>query len=93
MARNPEESTPDLDADLAALRHDVAQLAASVSALVSHQTQAAGDRLAGSADRVADQVKQAGGQIEACVTRNPLTAALVAFGVGLTLGVFSRGRG
>lgn len=103
MSDNPEEVANDLSADLAALRRDLAQLAASVSALVNHQTHAAGakvagamgeagDRLAGSASRAAEQVKHAGGEVEACITRNPLTAAMVAFGVGLTIGLFSRAR-
>lgn len=46
MTRNAESAAGDLTTDLAALRQDVAHLAATMSALVQHQTEAVGARAA-----------------------------------------------
>ncbi len=104
MTKTAEEQAGDLSADLAALRRDVAQLTSTMGKLVSGKAHAAsdsltgamgeaGDTLAGQASRVAAHVGAASGEIESYVARNPLAAALVAFGVGLTLGLVSRPKG
>lgn len=102
MNKNPESG--DLTADLAALRQDVARLAETMRVLVEHQTQAAGarvseavgdarDKIASTAAEAQDRIRAAGGDIEAAIERNPLTAVLIAFGVGMCLGMLSRPRG
>jgi ElaB/YqjD/DUF883 family membrane-anchored ribosome-binding protein len=101
MSRSADDSPGDLAADLAALRRDVARLAETMSALVQQQTQAAGhrvseavgdarDRIASTAADAQDRVRAAGGEIEACIERNPLMSVLIALGVGLSLGLLSR---
>jgi len=93
----------DLAADLAALRNDVARLAETMSELVQHQTQAAGfrvsevvgdakDRIASTAADARNRVCAASGEIEASIELNPLTAVLIAFGIGMLLGVVRRSR-
>ncbi len=90
-------------ADLAALRQDVARLAETVSKLVQQQTQAAGhrvseavgdarDKIARTAADAQNRVCAASGEIEACIERHPLTAVLIALGVGVSLGLLSRSR-
>jgi ElaB/YqjD/DUF883 family membrane-anchored ribosome-binding protein len=103
MSRSADDTPPDLAADLAALRRDVARLAETMSALVQQQTQAAGrrvseavgdarDRIASGATDAQNRVRVASGEIEACIERNPLTAMLVALGIGMSLGLLSRSR-
>ena len=43
--------------------------------------------------RRANRARSASGEIEASIERNPLTAVLIAFGVGMWLGMMSRSRG
>ena len=104
MTRTVESAADELDADLAALRQDVAHLAETVSELLQHQTQAAGvrvseavgearDRIASASADAQSRVRAASGEIAASIERHPLTALLIAFGVGMTLGVWSRSRG
>jgi ElaB/YqjD/DUF883 family membrane-anchored ribosome-binding protein len=104
MTKNVEAAAGDLVTDLAALRRDVARLAETLSELVQHQTQAAGfrvsdavgearDRIASTAADTQSRVRAAGGEIEASIERNPLMAVLIAFGIGMSLGMISRGRG
>ena len=94
MSKNSEG---DVAADLAAIREDVARLAETISKLVQRETHAAGGD---AKDKVADTVAEArsfsraaSGEIEASIERNPLTAVLIAFGVGMWLGLMSRSRG
>ena len=104
MTKSDEGTTGDLAADFAALRQDVARLADTISGLVQHQTQAAGhrvseavdgvkDRIAGTAADTQNRVRTASGEIEAGIERNPLTAILIALGIGMSLGLLSRSRG
>lgn len=79
MTEHAEGATGDLTADLAALRQDVARLAETIGKLVQHQTQ--------------DRVRAASGEIEAGIRRSPLKAVLIAFGIGVSLGMMYRPRG
>jgi ElaB/YqjD/DUF883 family membrane-anchored ribosome-binding protein len=103
MTKNAEGVAGDITADLAALRGDVARLAQTMSDLVQHQTQTAGlgvseavgdtrDKIASAAADVQNRVRAASGEIEARIERNPLTAMLIAFGIGISLGVINRSR-
>lgn len=93
----------DITADLAALRHDVARLAEYVGAQVQGQAQGAArhvsdavddakSRIASTAADVKSRVTTAGGQVEASIERNPLTAIVVSFGAGMALGMMVRSR-
>ena len=101
MSKNSEG---DVTADLAAIREDVARLAETISKLLQRQTEAAGagvseavgdakDKIANTAGEARDRARSASGEIEASIERNPLTAVLIAFGVGMWLGMMSRSRG
>lgn len=104
MIKTAESAAGDVSADLAALRHDVARLAESMSKLVQQQTQAAGHRVSevagGAREKIAStaadaqhRVRAASSEIEASIQRNPLLAVLIALGVGLSLGLLTRPRG
>ena len=103
MTKTAEVADGDLSADLAALRRDVARLADTMGELVHHQTQAAGHRVSeavgdarekivSAADDAKNGVRAASGEITASIERNPLTAVLIAFGIGMSLGMISRSR-
>jgi ElaB/YqjD/DUF883 family membrane-anchored ribosome-binding protein len=104
MTKNAEEAAGDLNAELAALRRDIARLAETMRELMHHQTQAASlrvseavgdarERIASTATDAQNRVRAASGEIEASIERNPLLAVLIAFGVGMLLGMMSRSRG
>jgi ElaB/YqjD/DUF883 family membrane-anchored ribosome-binding protein len=101
MTTNVEGAAGDIAADLAALRQDVARLAEAMRELLQNQTQAAGhrvseavgdarDKIASTAVDAQNRVRAASGEIEAGIARNPLIAVLIAFGVGMSLGLMSR---
>jgi ElaB/YqjD/DUF883 family membrane-anchored ribosome-binding protein len=101
---NPVESAAaDIGADLTSLRRDVAQLAERIGELAQHGKQAARMHLSdavGSAqgkigDTAADaqsRIRAAGGDFEASIERNPLTAIAIAFAVGIGVGLSNRSR-
>ncbi len=104
MTRNVESAAEDLAADLAALRKDVAGLAETMGELVQHQTKAAGrsvsetvgearNKIESAAADAQAGVRAAGAEIATSIERNPLTAVMISFGIGLALGMLSRSRG
>jgi ElaB/YqjD/DUF883 family membrane-anchored ribosome-binding protein len=103
MTKSTIGAGEDINADLTALRQDVARLSESVSALLQSQAQGAARhvsdavddakaRFAGTAADVKERVNAAGGEIEASIAHNPLTAMLIAFGAGMALGMMTRSR-
>jgi uncharacterized protein YjbJ (UPF0337 family)/ElaB/YqjD/DUF883 family membrane-anchored ribosome-binding protein len=93
----------DLAASLMTLQKDVARLAASMNVLLQHQTLAAGERLSkvvgdaeesvlGAASAAQDNICSATKKIESSIERNPVTAVLIALGIGLSIGIISRPR-
>ena len=72
----------DLTTDLGALRQDVGRLAETVSELVHHQMADA-----------QENVRAVRGEIEGSIERNPITAVLIAFGIGMLIGRMNRSRG
>ncbi|HEY0185105.1 MAG TPA: hypothetical protein VGC09_20070 [Rhodopila sp.] len=103
-SENAETASERFTADLAALRQDVARLAEDMSQLLHDQTRAAGTRAAEVIGGVADKIQStvagapnrvcsAGRAIEAGIERNALTAVLIAFGVGISIGLLTRLRG
>jgi ElaB/YqjD/DUF883 family membrane-anchored ribosome-binding protein len=100
MTKNAEGAIADFAEEFAALRKDVAHLAEAISQLVHHPTQVAGDavadaksKIASAAEEAETQVHVASSEIETNIKRNPLTAVLIAFGIGVALGVITRPRG
>jgi ElaB/YqjD/DUF883 family membrane-anchored ribosome-binding protein len=103
MTTNADATTGDIAAEFSALRQDVARLTATIGDLLRQQTKAAGlgvtEALETAQDKIADtaagaqgRARAAGSEIETCIGRNPLAALLVAFGVGMSLGMISRSR-
>ncbi|WP_270934603.1 DUF883 family protein [Falsiroseomonas oryzae] len=103
MTKTSEGTGEDIAADLVALREDVARLSESISALLQSQAQGvarhvasaiddAKVKLATTTDDVKSRVNAAGDEVEASIARNPLTAILISFGVGMALGMMSRLR-
>jgi ElaB/YqjD/DUF883 family membrane-anchored ribosome-binding protein len=104
MSENIEGATADIAADLAALRRDIAHMAEAVRGLAAVQTEAVGLRLSdamgdakskisNAAEDAQKNVQAASGEIEAAIDRNPLTAVLIALGVGMFIGLISASRG
>jgi len=104
MITSSERAAGDFAADLAALRQDVARLTETMSDLVQHRTQAAGrrvfeavgdarERLAGTAADAQKGICAVSGAIGTGIARNPMTAVLIAFAVGLSLGLLRPSRG
>lgn len=103
MTKSSEGTTEDITADVAALRQDVARLTESISALLQNQALGAGQRVSDAVDDakakfastaadVRSRVNAAGGEIEATIERNPMTAMLITFAVGMALGLMTRSR-
>jgi ElaB/YqjD/DUF883 family membrane-anchored ribosome-binding protein len=103
MSTNTEGAAENFTADLAALRQDIASMADRLTKLVQHQAQSAGhsvsetvgdvtDKIAGATENAQKSVCAAGQEIEARIERNPMTSVLIAFGVGVSLGLLNRLR-
>ncbi len=103
MTETTEGTSEDTTAHLAAIRQDIAQLSESIKGLlqgpgpgVAQQVSDAVDdakaKLSSTAADVKSRVSAAGGEIEARIERNPLTAVLISFGVGMAIGLLSRPR-
>lgn len=99
-----ESAASDLAADLAALRADVARLSDTMAAFVRDQADTAGAAMRGAVGDARDQLSQAAAQaqdralgaaadLERRIEKNPLTAVLIAAGIGLALGMMSKSRG
>ncbi|HTZ71269.1 MAG TPA: hypothetical protein VMB71_11515 [Acetobacteraceae bacterium] len=104
MADNSERPAAELSTDLAALRQDIGRLTDTISELVQHQARAAAAHVSeamaeakehiahGSAD-ARGRLHAASGDLESSIKRNPVTAVLIAFAIGMSFGMFSRPRG
>ncbi len=97
-------TSSDLNADLVALRADIARLSDTVAAMVRGQADAAGaavrgvvgdarDQLSQAASNAQDSAFGAAADLERRIERNPLTAVLIAAGIGMALGMMSKSRG
>jgi ElaB/YqjD/DUF883 family membrane-anchored ribosome-binding protein len=93
----------DLAADLAALREDIMRLSDAVAGLVRAQTDAAGaavkdavgearEHLSQAASQAQDSALGAFADLERRIEKNPLTAVLIAAGVGMVFGMMNRTR-
>lgn len=104
MTENIEGAVEGVTADLAALKHDLARLAETVAKLLQDQTQTVGSRvyeavgdarekLGSTATNAQSRISSAGRTMEAGIEHNAMAAVLIAFGVGISIGVLSRLRG
>jgi ElaB/YqjD/DUF883 family membrane-anchored ribosome-binding protein len=66
--------------NVAALREDIASLAASVKRLAAEQ-------IGTSVEEVQDKAMEKVGDVEAAIRRNPTQAALIAAGIGFVVGL------
>lgn len=93
----------DLSSDFATLRGDLAKLTDTVSTLVRNQTDNAGntvrtaigqarETIHSTANQATDRVTALGDEFEASIGRNPLTAVLIALGVGVVAGMLTGHR-
>jgi ElaB/YqjD/DUF883 family membrane-anchored ribosome-binding protein len=93
-----EPTAADLTADLAALRADITRLSDTIAGLVRTQADHAGavgdarDQLSRAAADAQDSALGAAADLERRIERNPLTAVLIAAGLGIMLGMMSRSR-
>lgn len=103
MSKMVEGAADTLAADMAALRDEIARLAAAAGELLQERTQAggrrvaaavgnAGDRIAGAAADVQDRAKELHGDVAAGIARHPFAALLIVLGVGVALGMMRRGH-
>lgn len=104
MSNSAKDAAGDIASDLAALRADIGRLSETVASLVRAQTEAAGEALRGVADGARVQFSEAASQaqdsafgaaadLERRIERSPLTAVLIAAGIGIALGMMSKSRG
>jgi ElaB/YqjD/DUF883 family membrane-anchored ribosome-binding protein len=102
--KTDDVAASDLAADLAALRADIARLSDTMSGLVKAQANSASDAVRGVVGDARDQLSQAAAQaqdsalgaaadLERRIEKNPLTAVLIAAGIGMVLGMMSKSRG
>ena len=91
----------DIAADLANLRSDIASLGESIAELMSERANAAGaavkgvagdaqDRLSHAAGHAQDGVLGAVADLERRIERDPLTAVLIAAGLGMAIGMMTK---
>jgi ElaB/YqjD/DUF883 family membrane-anchored ribosome-binding protein len=96
-----EPTAADLTSDLAALRADIARLSDTIAGLVRVQADQAGAAMRGAVGDARDQLSRAAADaqdsarnatvdLEQRIERNPLTAVLIAAGIGMALGMMSR---
>ena len=98
-----DAAASDLAAELAALRADIARLSDTMAGLMRGQVDAAGAAVRGAVGDARSQISQAAchaqesafgaaADIERRIERNPLTAVLIAAGIGVALGMATKSR-
>src|ERR1700691_1372081 len=103
ITKTGDPTASDLSADLDALRADIARLSDTMAGLVRAQANSAGAAVRGAVGDAREQLAQAANQaqeralgaaadLERRIERNPLTAVLIAAGIGIALGMMSKSR-
>mmetsp|Transcript_114470 Transcript_114470/g.160684 ORF Transcript_114470/g.160684 Transcript_114470/m.160684 type:complete len:98 (-) Transcript_114470:126-419(-) len=94
QADTSKREDANIDQQLAQLRDDLKTLSDSVTQLASDRASATGaqvrDRARATADRARAQGQQAAERTVSTIEDNPVASMLVAFGVGLAVGIWSR---
>jgi ElaB/YqjD/DUF883 family membrane-anchored ribosome-binding protein len=104
MTNKADDPASDISADLTKLRADIARLSETIAGLVRLQADSAGAAVKGAVGDAREQLSQAATQaqdralgaaadLERRIERSPLTAVLIAAGVGMALGMLSKSRG
>jgi ElaB/YqjD/DUF883 family membrane-anchored ribosome-binding protein len=100
-AKTPEESINDIRGDLKALRDDLVSLAGTVRDLGTQQAGSMAQNVRGAVGQAAEGMRMTAGEarrqgeimaseMEAAITRHPLTSVLIALGLGYLVGLISR---
>lgn len=101
MAKIGEESAAEIGAELKALRDDLASLVQTLKDAGRREADNVAAGLRDAAGQVSEQVRVTAGQaraqgeamateMEAMIVRNPITAVLVALGLGYLVGAITR---
>lgn len=85
-------TTSTLDADLAMLKDDVARLTDTLSTLVSDGAATARNAAREGVDTARQKATDAADDLSETIEQNPLTAVLVALGIGYVVGALGRRR-
>lgn len=101
MATAKDESNDDLQRELKALRAELTALVKSVKDIGTHQAETvsahvrelideAGERVRMTASEAKRRGEAAADEVEAMITRHPLSSVLVALGLGFVIGTLRR---
>ena len=101
--KSGDSAAADFAGDLAALRTDIANLSETIAELMSGRANATGAAVKGAAGDARDQLSQAAGSaqdrafgvaadLERRIERDPLTAVLIAAGIGMAIGMTTKSR-
>ena len=101
--KSGDGAAADIAADLSALRADIASLNETIARLTRDRVDAAGAAVKGAVGDARDQISQAAGHarssafgaaadLERRIERDPLTAVLIAAGIGMAIGMTSKSR-
>ena len=101
--RTADGTAADIAADLATLRTDIKNLSETVAGRLRDRSNAAGAAMKGAVGDASDQISQAASRaqdsvfgaaadLEGRIERDPLTAILIAAGIGMAIGVMTKSR-
>ena len=101
--RTVDGAAADIAADLATLRTDIKNLSETVAGRLRDRSNAAGAAMKGAVGDASDQISQAASRaqdsvfgaaadLERRIERDPLTAVLIAAGIGMAIGVMTKSR-
>jgi ElaB/YqjD/DUF883 family membrane-anchored ribosome-binding protein len=101
--RTADGAAADIAADLATLRTDIKNLSETVAGRLRDRSNAAGAAMKGAVGDASDQISQAASRaqdsvfgaasdLERRIERDPLTAVLIAAGIGMAIGVMTKSR-
>jgi len=101
--RTADGAAADIAADLATLRTDIKNLSETVAGRLRDRSNAAGAAMKGAVGDASDQISQAASRaqdsvfgaaadLEGRIERDPLTAVLIAAGIGMAIGVMTKSR-
>ena len=101
--KSDDGAAVDIATDLAKLRADIASLSEAIAGLLSGRADAAGaavkgalgdarDHLAQAASLAQDSALGAAADFERRIERDPLTAVLIAAGIGIAIGMMTKSR-
>ena len=101
--KSGDSAAADIAADLATLRADIASLSETIAGLMRDRADAADGAVKGVVSDARDQLSQAASyaqdsafgaaaDLERRIERDPLTAVLIAAGIGMAIGMMTKSR-